>query len=609
MRSVTRLAILIFVCLVGVPMLGSGSPAFADVPTLNGTGSSFAQLEIQAWKSEVASKPYQLEISYVAQGSTYGRSQYIQGTVDWAASDIPFQAYDLAPLSRSNRGTIVNGVPQGFVYVPVSAGGLSLMYNIADTSGNPITSLHLTRHAACQIFTDSTGSLYWDELPGATVDAGVTLPHTLVRPIVRADGSGTSYVMSEFCIAVAKDLWDAFVASQKASPNQGSNSTEFLNGQPTSNWPQQFGKSGTGNGADGVATAVADPTGDGSITYNESGFARQVHIPNAFIENGAGKFLQPDDQNVSAALAYATGRPDGTFKLNYTANDPNAYFPSTYSYVVAQTTGFDPAKGWVLAKFLCYAVTYGQRQELTDQLDYARLSQPLVDLAHAAIEQIPGAPPWGQCAVSGAVAPPAVTTTTKAPTPGVTTTTKAAAAGATTTKASAPGAVSVAPAAGAATTVVARVATNTTKASGAKASTTATTKPGSSTNVGVAVPVTAMGGAAVTAADGSTVTVAPTDPAFTASPQPDDTTANTDASGGAIAASDSGGGQTQSADGQTQSAGAQAQVPVKQAGPVVAASKIGIDGQQVTWVLLQGAGVCGLGVLLAGVSRAKVLKR
>jgi len=118
-----------------------------------------------------------------------------------------------------------------------------------------------------------------------------------------------------------------------------------------------------------------------------------------------------------------------------------------------------------------------------------------------------------------------------------------------------------------------------------------------------------MGGAAVTAADGSTVTVAPTDPAFTASPQPDDTTANTDASGGAIAASDSGGGQTQSADGQTQSAGAQAQVPVKQAGPVVAASKIGIDGQQVTWVLLQGAGVCGLGVLLAGVSRAKVLKR
>ena len=115
MRSVTRLAILIFVCLVGAPMLGSGSPAFADGPTLNGTGSSFAQLEIQAWKSEVASKPYQLEINYVAQGSTYGRSQYIQGTVDWAASDIPFQAYDLAPLSRSNRGTIVNGVPQGFV--------------------------------------------------------------------------------------------------------------------------------------------------------------------------------------------------------------------------------------------------------------------------------------------------------------------------------------------------------------------------------------------------------------------------------------------------------------------------------------------------------------
>jgi hypothetical protein len=96
---------------------------------------------------------------------------------------------------------------------------------------------------------------------------------------------------------------------------------------------------------------------------------------------------------------------DGTFRLQYSGPDPRAYFPSTYSYVIAQTSGFDPAKGRVLGTFLNYAVTKGQ--ERAEPLLYSRLSTVLVNLALDKIQQIPGAPPR-PTDLAGAPPPPVV---------------------------------------------------------------------------------------------------------------------------------------------------------------------------------------------------------
>ena len=107
------------------------------------------------------------------------------------------------------------------------------------------------------------------------------------------------------------------------------------------------------------------------------------------------------------ALGYATANKTaglgGTFILNFNGPDPRAYFPSTYSYVLAQTTGWSPTKGAALGQFLCFDV--GQGQSVAAQLGYAPLSAAVVAISVSAITQIPGAPTAAQC-TAGAPAPP-----------------------------------------------------------------------------------------------------------------------------------------------------------------------------------------------------------
>jgi hypothetical protein len=107
---------------------------------------------------------------------------------------------------------------------------------------------------------------------------------------------------------------------------------------------------------------------------------------------------------VTIALGYATPVGNGTFQLHFNGSDPNSYFPSTYSYILGQTAGFDASKGATLGQFLCYAVSAGQ--VAAPQLGYARLSAPLVEIAENAIAQIPGAPPKASCFAAGAPPPP-----------------------------------------------------------------------------------------------------------------------------------------------------------------------------------------------------------
>jgi ABC-type phosphate transport system substrate-binding protein len=394
MRStMLRLVGVAVVMLAGVLCPPSSVPrASAAGPGLNGGGSSFAKLEIDQWRAEVARKPYELGINYVAQGSSFGRNQYIIGALDFAASDIPFQAPELVELNKTAR--------KDFVYVPVSAGGLGFMYNLIDTAGQQVTNLNLSPHSACRMFTDDT--MKWNDPELQTLNPNLSLPDHRVGAIVRADGSGTSYVLSEFCISTSPDVWSAF---QAAELNNSSAVPELAAGEPISNWPTN--RFGSAVAADGVAAAVADASGLYGITYNEAGFAKVRGFPNASMLNAAGQFTQPTEGAVSIALGYATGRPNGTFQLDFQGADPAAYFPSTYSYVIAQTTGFDPAKGEVLARFLCYSITKGQRVDLTEALGYARLSAPLIELGKTAIAQIPGAPPWDQCKVESAPPPPA----------------------------------------------------------------------------------------------------------------------------------------------------------------------------------------------------------
>jgi phosphate transport system substrate-binding protein len=397
-RLLLRVLLLMVLCIALVPF-SPAQPAQAAGPALNGGGSSFAKNEIDQWRAEVARKPYELTINYVAQGSSFGRQQYLNGSFDFGASDIPFTAEELAVLNNTDR--------KDFVYVPVSAGGLGIMYNLIDVGGQQVRELNLYRRTVCRMFTEP--NMRWDDPEIQQANPSLRLPAELIRPIVRQDGSGTSYVLSEYCIAVAPDVWAGFVQRQGGDPAAD---PAFTRGEPTSNWPVNWPGVSAALAADGVAAAVADPaTGRYSVTYNESGFAKLRGFPNASVQNAAGVFAQPTEEAVTIALGYASPNGNGTFRLAYEGPAPEAYFPSTYSYVIAQTNGFPADKGEVLARFLCYAVTKGQRLELTSKLGYARLSAELVAIARESIVQIPGAPPWDQCAVADAPPPPPAPTT------------------------------------------------------------------------------------------------------------------------------------------------------------------------------------------------------
>ena len=109
----------------------------------------------------------------------------------------------------------------------------------------------------------------------------------------------------------------------------------------------------------GAARNIED---GGSLSIIATAYPKQKRLPVALVQNPAGAFTPPDPANSTVALGYARGNGNGTFQLRYDGPDARAYFPSTYSYAIAQTGGFSAEKGAVLATFLNYAVTAGQRR-------------------------------------------------------------------------------------------------------------------------------------------------------------------------------------------------------------------------------------------------------
>ncbi len=360
--------------------------ADAQGPIVTGGGSSFVSLLVSQWRADVAKPPYNLKINYTSAGSGFGRDKFISGALDFGQSDIQFLPEEVSRLNGTAR--------KGFVYVPVAAGAVAFMFNVKGTNGKRLTDVKLTAEAACKIFT--VPNIKWNDPSIAATNPGVGLPDRKIRPVVRSDRSGTSYVMSEFCIQRAPAVWNAFRAFI-GSGNYGQD--QYLGaGQPISQWPNNYGSVSQAFASDGIANVVGnDSTGADTITYIETGYTKVKGLPAASVQNAVGVFTPPLPANSTIALGFARPRPTGTFELAYDGRDPRAYFPSTYSYAIAQTAGFDPAKGRTLAEYLYYAVCKGQ--ERAEPLLYSRLSSVLVDLALNAASQIPGAPPRpGSCA-------------------------------------------------------------------------------------------------------------------------------------------------------------------------------------------------------------------
>ncbi len=373
----------------------TGSPVQAAGPTITGSGSSFVAIELAQWTADVGNPPYDIKVIYNAISSGQGRDEFYQTysrgpygssapVVDFAVSDIPYPAPDEAAI----RAGGVN-----FGYVPVSAGGMAFMFNLKDAAGRRIKNLKLSPKLACQIFTGDVKSWTDPAVLALNPDFGGRgkPANENIKVVLRSGGAGTSYIFGEYCQSLAPDVWNKFVGSVPALQ-------QWLNfpGPPLSQWYVFPGAIAAGSSDQNADTVANDATGLGAVALVEAGFASSRSIPVAAVSSNSnpGSFVLPGDDAVTEALSHATADPSKPTVqvLNFDANDPNAYNPSTYSYaIVPLGNGTSAERGAVLAKFLNYAVTTGQEKAVL--LNYAPLPQVLIDLSLDLIATVNGAPP------------------------------------------------------------------------------------------------------------------------------------------------------------------------------------------------------------------------
>lgn len=357
----------------------SVSPAHAAV-TLNGAGSTWSQIAVDQWRADVARQG--ININYQGTGSTSGRVFYYSDQVDFAVSEIPFQAANPDATGTVVVNEIAKASKRPYVYLPVVAGGTSIMYHLK-INGKLVRNLNLTPDTIAKIFTGVIRT--WNDPAIKASNPTINLPAIPVRPVVRSDGSGTTAQMTAYFANQTPGVWNAFCAKVGiATPCPA-----------TSLYPE-FAGSVAQPLSDGVANFVSASYNNGALTYVEYGYAKQRGFPVASVQNRSGAFTQPSAVNVAIALQGARFNSDNTADLRnvYTFADPSSYPISSYSYLIAPRTTaapFSTAKGELLSRFITYFVCAGQQK--AEQLGYSPLPRNLVENAFAAMSQIPGANP------------------------------------------------------------------------------------------------------------------------------------------------------------------------------------------------------------------------
>jgi phosphate transport system substrate-binding protein len=294
---------------------------------LNGAGSTFDNPAFMMWKEAYAKQDKEVQINYQSLGSGAGIKQLMSQTVDFGASDAPMtdEAMKIGP------GKIL--------HIPVVAGAVVITYNLP---GNP--ELKFDDATLAGIYLGEITK--WSDPKIAALNSGVKLPKDDIIVVHRADGSGTTFIFTDYLSAVSKD-WSTKVGKSTAV-----------------NWPTGIG----GKGNEQVAANVKQ--NPGAIGYVELAYAEQNKLPLAEIKNAAGKFVGPSPESVSKAMATATIPDDFRFSM-VNAPGEGSYPIAGASWVLLYDKQSDEKKGKMLVNFLKWCVTEGQKT--SPQLHYAPL--------------------------------------------------------------------------------------------------------------------------------------------------------------------------------------------------------------------------------------------
>jgi len=317
----------------------------AETVKLNGAGATFPYPLYSKWFHEYNKFKPDVQINYQSIGSGGGIQQIKAKTVDFGASD--------APLTADEE----KAMPGPVVQIPTTAGAVAVVYNIAGVPNG----LKLTPEVVAGLFMGKIKK--WNDSNIASVNPGVTLPDLPVAIVHRSDGSGTTYIFTDYLAKVNGDFYWKVGRGKSV------------------NWPTGIG----GKGNEGVAGQVKQTPG--AVGYVEFAYAVQNKLPYAAIKNKAGKFVEPSPATTTSALTALNKELQKDARVSVTdAPGENSYSISGLTYLILYKNPTDGTKGKTLVEFLKWAMTDGQK--LASNLHYSPLSAELIEANEAKMESI-----------------------------------------------------------------------------------------------------------------------------------------------------------------------------------------------------------------------------
>ena len=308
--------------------LAAGSGLQAQT-LINGAGSSFDYPAFTKWFEAYGKVNPGIRFNYQSIGSGAGQKQLLNQTVDFGASD--------APMTDES----MSKAPGKILHVPVVAGGVAIIYNLP---GSP--KLKLDSDVIANIYLGNITK--WNDPKIAALNSGVSLPDLAIIPVHRSEGSGTTFIFTDY-LSTVNPVWKDTVGKSTAVK-----------------WPAGIGLGA--KGSEGVAGQVKQLPG--AVGYAELAYADQNKIPYADVKNATGNFIAPTPDSVSAALATANIPADFRFSMVNAPGD-KSYPIAGASWILVYEKQKNADRSTKLVGFLKWAVTEGQK--ISSTLDYAPL--------------------------------------------------------------------------------------------------------------------------------------------------------------------------------------------------------------------------------------------
>jgi phosphate transport system substrate-binding protein len=316
---------------------------------INGTGASFPYPMYSKWFDAYHKKSSNIAINYTSTGSGAGVQQVTAGTVDFGASDPPMSDEEMKAFQDKNGYPILN--------FPTVLGANVPAYKLAGITAP----LNFTGEALAGVFLGKITK--WNDPMLAKDNPGVKLPDASIVVVHRSDGSGTTFVWTDF-LSKSSPEWKSKVGTAKSV-----------------NWPVGLGA----KGSEGEAGQIQST--QNSLGYVELTYALQNKMQYGKVKNPAGQFLLADLAGITAAAAGAAKEIKDDFRVSITnAPGKTAYPVSTFTYLLIPEKVKDPAKKKAITDFLKWMLTDGQTQ--TEALSYAPLPKAVADKEIKAIAKI-----------------------------------------------------------------------------------------------------------------------------------------------------------------------------------------------------------------------------